>query len=140
MKTIAIDFDGVIHKYSKGWKDGSIYDEPFDNVFKIIKKIMDLDYSVFVFSTRSPKQIKRWLKAYLVTEEMISYGFCNETYYKYYPYGFDCKIIPFWKKFWDKPNVLGITQRKLPAVIYIDDRALKFDGDWEKTFTSILTS
>ena len=29
-KTIAVDFDGFIHKYSKGWHDGSIYDEPVE--------------------------------------------------------------------------------------------------------------
>ena len=32
--TIAIDFDGVIHKNSKGFHDGTIYDEPIEGVKK----------------------------------------------------------------------------------------------------------
>ena len=29
---IGIDFDGVIHKNSKGFHDGTIYDEPIEGV------------------------------------------------------------------------------------------------------------
>jgi len=35
--TIAIDFDGVIHKSSKGFYDGTIYDEPVEGAIEGIK-------------------------------------------------------------------------------------------------------
>ena len=40
MKTIAIDFDGVIHKYSKGWHDGTIYDKANEGAFEFIRELM----------------------------------------------------------------------------------------------------
>ena len=36
---IAIDFDGVIHKNSKGYYDGTIYDEPVEGSLEAIKKL-----------------------------------------------------------------------------------------------------
>lgn len=139
-KTIAIDFDGVIHKYSKGWKDGSIYDEPIQQVFTCIGSLFDTGYSVFIFSTRKPKQILKWMKenTYETDYEHNGMG-ADPGDYKYPRFGFTVKVIPFWKKFWNEKNVLGITRRKLPAHVYVDDRALKFEGDWLKTFDDILT-
>jgi len=130
MHTIAIDFDGVVHKYSKGWQDGSVYDEPFEGVFEAIEELMK-ENTVFIFSTRNPQQIKKWLKDKLYIEHDLP---CE-----HWRYNFSVEIIPFWKKFWNKPNVLGITKRKLPAVVYIDDRAYKFTGDWNKTIKDLLT-
>ena len=39
-KVIAIDFDGVIHKNSKGFYDGTIYDEPIDGVKKSLQYLL----------------------------------------------------------------------------------------------------
>lgn len=134
---IAIDFDGVIHKYSKGWQDGSIYDEPFSGVFEAIEELMK-ENTVFIFSTRSPRQIKNWLMPYIMVSEYEAEGMGNDpTLWKYTRYGFTAEIIPFWKKFWNKKNVLGITRKKLPAIIYIDDRAYKFKGDWNKVLKDL---
>lgn len=130
-KTIAIDFDGVIHKYSKGWHDGSCYDEPVEGCFKAIKELMDLHYSVYILSTRSPRQIKRWLKQWAYESEYVHVGLGGDPEDFCYPkYGFTVERIPFYKKFWNKYNVLGITRRKLPAIAYIDDRAIVFKGEW----------
>lgn len=51
-RTIAIDFDGVIHLYSKGWQDGSIYDPPVEGAIDAIKTLMDKGYKVVVFTAR----------------------------------------------------------------------------------------
>lgn len=119
MKTIAIDFDGVIHRYSQGWKDGSIYDKPNERAFAYIEKLMHDGYAVFIFSTRSPWQIKRWVEKQAIM-------FNPDTPLS--PYS--VRVVPFWKKFWNEANCLGVTRRKLPAMAYIDDRAVPFKGDF----------
>lgn len=129
--TVALDFDGVIHKYSKGWQNGKCYDEPVDGAFEAIKFLFKKGYNVFIFSTRSPRQIKRWMKENAYESDYIVNGMGGDPMDFCYPkYGFTVEIIPFWKKFWNKQNVVGITRRKLPAHVYVDDRALNFDGDW----------
>lgn len=137
--SIAIDFDGVIHKYSKGWQDGTIYDEPIKQAFTTIGSLMDTGYSVFIFSTRKPKQIKRWVEQHIMVGDYEANGPGNDPHeWVAKRYGYSCKVIPFWKKFWNEKHVLGITRRKLAAHVYVDDRALKFEGDWLKTFDDIL--
>ena len=138
-KTIAIDFDGVIHAYSNGYQNGEIYDKPIDGAFEAIRKIIDNGYSVYIHSTRSPWKIKSWMTENAFATEYDVEGMGGDpTYYKYPKYGFTLKVIPFWKKFWNEVNIVGISRRKLPALIYIDDRAKKFEGDWNKTLKEIL--
>lgn len=111
MKTIAIDFDGVIHKYSKGWFDGSCYDEPFEGAFVTIGKLMLAGYSVFIHTTRDSDQVIKWFEKWKSPFEVWK--------------------IPDHEKFWNNNTTIGVTNRKLPAIAYIDDRAIKFDGNWK---------
>ena len=67
-KRIAVDFDRVVHKYSEGWKDGSIYDEPVEGAIEAIKRLQKAGFEVFIFTSRSQKgearnqAIRRWLR------------------------------------------------------------------------------
>jgi len=137
-RCIAIDFDGVIHAYSKGWQDGSCYDQPVPLVFETIKKLMDDGFAVYIFSTRKPRQIKHWIKEHAFDSDYIVNGPGNDPKdYSYPKFGFEVEIIPWWKKFWNEDHVLGISRRKLPAEVYVDDRAVVFEGDWIMTYSDI---
>jgi len=96
-KTIAIDFDGVIHKYSKGWLNGEIYDEPVEGAFPAIIELYKRGYDVIVFSTREPEKIKKWFT-------------------KWYNKLFPSRVM----------IELKVTKEKPPAIAYIDDRAIRF--------------
>lgn len=111
MKTIAIDFDGVIHAYSNGWGDGSCYAVPMEGAIDSIKALLE-DYAVFILSTRDPRQIIEWMG-------------------KHAP-EIPCGPIEDEDKFWDKKGIVGVTNRKLPAMVYIDDRACLFTS-WKQT-------
>lgn len=60
-KTIAIDFDGVLHKYN-GWQNGKI-DEPISGSLEAIKTL-SAKRSVIIFTTRPEEIVKKWLKKY----------------------------------------------------------------------------
>lgn len=59
--TVLVDFDGVIHRYSRGWQDGEAYDVPFDGAKDGLKELEELGYTVVIFSTRDREQIREWL-------------------------------------------------------------------------------
>lgn len=97
-KRLLIDFDGVIHKYSKKWNGGSIYDIPVNNAFDILNDYLD-NFSVYIFSTRcNSKQ------------------FINEITFWFGANGFK------------RTTELKYTYEKIPCHLIIDDRCFQFRG------------
>jgi hypothetical protein len=110
-KTIVFDFDGVIHKGYKGWKDGSIYGEIDYNLLYFIREIMK-DYHVVISSNRPAKQIVDYL---------------NEDSNN--PLNFEVfKKDMQENMYWNKDNVVGVTNQKAVGILYIDDRGYRYKG------------
>ena len=92
--TIAIDFDGVIHKNSKGFHDGTIYDEPVKDVKKGLE-YLSKSYKLVIYSCKAnpnrPKidnktgveLIWDWLDGYNLKKYIddVSYEKPNAKYY-----------------------------------------------------------
>ena len=112
-KAVCFDFDGVIHKYREGWKDGTIYDIDNYEMIKLISFLQNAKIPVFICSTREPEQIKNWWINQKINIPITVID--DET-------------------FWNDLFVVGVTNRKLPAQLYIDDRAYKYDGQTMKDF------
>jgi len=107
---ILIDFDQVIHKYSVGWLEGIIYDEPIPGAKEAIDKFRKDGYEIIIFTSR------------LIEEAHGEEGTKNQI-----------KMINEWLEKHDI-KVDGLTCHKLPAQIYIDDRGLRFEGVWNDEF------
>ena len=69
-KTIAFDFDGVIHEYLSGWYgEGVVADRPIDSVVKAIYQLRQNGYKVVVYTARSLSEEGH--KAVIVTGKQI---------------------------------------------------------------------
>lgn len=106
---LCLDFDGVIHRYSKGWQDGSIYDEVTTGFFDWALQAQE-HFKLVIYSSRSktPEGIQAmsdWLMAKMAK----------------------------WREdggFYTKALLFEFADSKPPAFITIDDRAVWFNGNW----------
>jgi hypothetical protein len=57
---IAVDFDGVIHDYSRGWLDGEIYGEVLPGAAHALWTLINAGYEVTIFSARPTAMIIQW--------------------------------------------------------------------------------
>ena len=105
-----IDLDGTIHRYSKGYQDGTIYDDAYTGAKEVIDFLKRNGYEIVIFTTRASKK------------------HCEEN-------NIDCEDqinqIADWL---DNQGIDydRITGEKLAADFYIDDKAIQIkNGNWD---------
>jgi hypothetical protein len=67
LKTIALDFDGVMNTYS-GWKGEDNLYEPRDGLSNFLEDLKDMEWRIVIYSTRDAGKIKSWLCKYQVNQ------------------------------------------------------------------------
>ena len=109
---IGVDFDGVIHKNSKGYHDGTVYDEPVEGAREALEKLSE-KYTVIVYTAKARKDR----------------GLVNGRS--------GVQLIWDWLKEHDlNQYVSKVTAEKPRAVAYIDDKGIKFDN-WDSALSQI---
>jgi adenylylsulfate kinase len=100
-KTIALDFDGVIHKYSEGFKGlENAYDGPMKDVEYAFKRLKSEGYTLKIMSSRPAHVIKKWLIKYDLDQyisDVSNFKFPATIYVDDRAFWFD-KDDPNWKK------------------------------------------
>jgi len=105
---VGVDFDGVIHKNSKGYFDGTIYDDPIEGAEEFLRKL-SAKYTVIVHTCKAKSD--RGLVSGKTGTELVWEWLKKHNLSEY---------------------VSKVTAEKPRALCYIDDKSVKFDGDWNK--------
>lgn len=98
-KTVVFDFDGVIHSYTSGWQgETKITDPPVPGIDRALQDMRDAGYEVVIVSTRCSSALGRMA----IENWLDMYGLTH--------------------------LVDRVCKEKPPAIVYVDDRAICFDG------------
>ena len=138
---LCLDFDGVIHSYTSGWKGPrNIPDPAIPGALEFIVNMQD-HFSVHIFSSRSNyifgrRAMKKWL--YKEFKKIINSRVYSgelkdipEWLSKRIPFDFgEPFYISFEYYIKDVINNIKFPKHKPPALLTIDDRAIQFKGEW----------
>lgn len=124
-QTISVDFDGVLHAYTSGWRGASVIpDGPVPGAIAWLCDLVDPlrgddAVKVVVCSARASRPwgwlaIRRWLR-----REIFEHMGCDMV------------------RADDICSTIGVTSRKPAAIVYVDDRAWRFDGKTFPTATEL---
>jgi hypothetical protein len=106
--TLCIDFDGVIHDYRDGWQDGAITGDVVPGFFEWAEAAAE-HFQLVVYSSRSKEpDLDAAMRAWIVVKQE--------------EWAEDKNIVG--------PTTFTFTAEKPAAFLTIDDRAIRFDGDW----------
>lgn len=109
---LAIDFDGVIHKNSKGFFDGTVYDDPVEGSHIALEKLAK-QYRLIIFSAKAR------------TDRPLIQGKTG------------IELIWEWlEKHNLKQFISEVVSEKPRALYYIDDKAIHFT-DWDSTLNKL---
>lgn len=106
---LCLDFDGVVHSYSSGWKGARcIPDPPVDGALDFMLRALQQGYDVVIHSSRARYfggifAMRSWLKHHAGS--------------LWYESGFECGL-----------EDVRFTRWKPSALVTIDDRAIRFTG------------
>lgn len=107
-RTVAVDFDGVLHPYTEGWVGAVPADEPpMLGADAFLQQLRGQGYRIVVFSTRCEREdglagTRAWLEKWGLA-----------------------------------PLIDDVTCQKPAAVAYVDDRAVPFVGDWSTVLAGV---
>ena len=108
LKNIAIDFDGVIHTFDRGFHDGTCYGDPIPGSLEAIKELSK-NWNVIIYSSK------------VLPDRPLVNGMTGK------------ELVVGWLK---KHNVFQyvseVTHEKVRAQVYIDDKAYRF-ANWTDT-------
>ena len=121
IKWVAVDFDGPIHGYSKGWQDGVLYEEPSEGCIIALHTLKEKGFNIAVHTARIVESF---------TPNIITDGFkinyiqlrAVEEYLAKFNVPYDT-IVP-----------------KMVAEAYIDDRAIHCHPASGSQWESVLTN
>lgn len=105
-KVLAIDFDGVIHRNSLGFHDGTVYDDPIEGSLEALRDLSK-DYEIVIFSCKALEDrplVNGKTGIELIEEWLQEHG-----------------VLQYVKE---------VTFKKPRAYLYIDDKGYRFEN-WE---------